>query len=78
MDRSLGLEPQGSDLEPSLISDEAPRSERSGDVSVPIPGTTKLDRLQENIGAAVIELTKDDLGDIDRALSTVPVTGAPL
>jgi aryl-alcohol dehydrogenase-like predicted oxidoreductase len=43
---------------------------------VPIPGTTKLNRLEENIGAAVIELTKDDLRDIDRAISTVPVKGA--
>jgi len=43
---------------------------------VPIPGTTKLHRLEENIGAAAIELTPDDLRDIDRALSKVSVQGA--
>ena len=34
---------------------------------VPIPGTTKLHRLEENLGAAAIELTADDLREIDRA-----------
>jgi aryl-alcohol dehydrogenase-like predicted oxidoreductase len=34
---------------------------------VPIPGTTKLDRLEENVGAASIELTDEDLRDIERA-----------
>src|SRR5207244_12943408 len=34
---------------------------------VPIPGTTKLHRLEQNIGAAPIELTADDLSDIDSA-----------
>jgi aryl-alcohol dehydrogenase-like predicted oxidoreductase len=43
---------------------------------VPIPGTTKLHRLEENIGAAGIELTADDLRDIDRAVSKVTVQGA--
>ena len=43
---------------------------------VPIPGTTKLARLEENIGAADIELTADDLRKIDRELSQVPVQGA--
>ena len=38
---------------------------------VPIPGTTKLHRLEENIGAAAIELTADDLREIDRAAITV-------
>ena len=33
---------------------------------VPIPGTTKLHRLEENIGAAAIELTSDDLREIDK------------
>jgi aryl-alcohol dehydrogenase-like predicted oxidoreductase len=42
---------------------------------VPIPGTTKLHRLEENIGAAVVELTPDDLREIESALSTVPVQG---
>ncbi|HYS58128.1 MAG TPA: aldo/keto reductase [Burkholderiales bacterium] len=43
---------------------------------VPIPGTTKLHRLEENIGAAVIELTPDDLRDIERAGSEIKVQGA--
>ncbi|HUY99689.1 MAG TPA: aldo/keto reductase [Thermomicrobiaceae bacterium] len=43
---------------------------------VPIPGTTKLHRLEENIGAASIELTSDDLREIDRATSQVTVHGA--
>ena len=43
---------------------------------VPIPGTTKLKRLEENIGAAAIELTADDLREIDRAASKIKVQGA--
>ena len=43
---------------------------------VPIPGTTKLHRLEENIGAAAVELTPDNLRDIDGALSKVTVQGA--
>ena len=43
---------------------------------VPIPGTTKLHRLEENIGAAAIELTADDLHQIDSATSKIPVQGA--
>jgi len=43
---------------------------------VPIPGTTKLDRLEENIGAAAVELTPDDLLDIDSAASKIKVEGA--
>jgi aryl-alcohol dehydrogenase-like predicted oxidoreductase len=43
---------------------------------VPIPGTTKLHRLEENIGAAGVELTADDLRDIERAVSKVKVQGA--
>jgi aryl-alcohol dehydrogenase-like predicted oxidoreductase len=42
---------------------------------VPIPGTTKLHRLEENIGAAEIELTPDDLRDIDSAASRITVLG---
>jgi aryl-alcohol dehydrogenase-like predicted oxidoreductase len=42
---------------------------------VPIPGTTKLDRLEENIGAAAIELTPDDLRQIDHAAAKIPVQG---
>ena len=43
---------------------------------VPIPGTTKLHRLEENIGAVAIELTADDLHDIDGAASNIEVQGA--
>lgn len=43
---------------------------------VPIPGTTKLHRLEENIGAAAIELTPEDLGEIDSAASKITVEGA--
>ncbi|AFY35871.1 aldo/keto reductase [Calothrix sp. PCC 7507] len=43
---------------------------------VPIPGTTKLDRLDENIGAVSVELTPDDLRDIDDAASKIAVQGA--
>jgi aryl-alcohol dehydrogenase-like predicted oxidoreductase len=43
---------------------------------VPIPGTTKLKRLEENIGAAAIELTSDDLRDIENAASKITVQGA--
>ncbi len=43
---------------------------------VPIPGTTKLHRLEENIGAAAIELTSDDLREIDSAASEITVQGA--
>jgi aryl-alcohol dehydrogenase-like predicted oxidoreductase len=42
---------------------------------VPIPGTTKLHRLEENIGAASIELTPDDLRQIDSSLASVEVKG---
>jgi len=42
----------------------------------PIPGTTKLHRLEENIGAADVELTANDLDDIGRAVSAVTVQGA--
>jgi aryl-alcohol dehydrogenase-like predicted oxidoreductase len=43
---------------------------------VPIPGTTKLQRLDENIGAAAVELTPDDLREIDSAASKISVQGA--
>ena len=42
---------------------------------VPIPGTTKLHRLEENIGAVSIELTADDLREIESATAKVPVQG---
>jgi len=43
---------------------------------VPIPGTTKLHRLDENIGAVSVELTPDDLRDIDDAAAKIAVQGA--
>jgi aryl-alcohol dehydrogenase-like predicted oxidoreductase len=43
---------------------------------VPIPGTTKRHRLEENLGAAAIHLTADDLRDIDREASQIAVHGA--
>ncbi len=43
---------------------------------VPIPGTTKLHRLEENIGAVSVELTPDDLHEIDTAASKIQVLGA--
>ncbi len=43
---------------------------------VPIPGTTKLSRLEENIGAAAVELTPDDLREIESAASKITVQGA--
>ncbi|MEH2152784.1 aldo/keto reductase [Nostoc sp.] len=42
---------------------------------VPIPGTTKLSRLEENVAAADIELTQDELKSIDAALAQIPVEG---
>ena len=43
---------------------------------VPIPGTTKLSRLDENIGSASLELTADDLREIDNAAAEIEVQGA--
>jgi aryl-alcohol dehydrogenase-like predicted oxidoreductase len=43
---------------------------------VPIPGTTKLRRLDENIGAAAVDLTVDDLHEVDAAASQIAVHGA--
>ena len=45
---------------------------------VPIPGTRKLERLEENLGAVNIELTPDDLREIDAAYSKIKVQGARL
>ncbi|CDM66704.1 aldo/keto reductase [Pyrinomonas methylaliphatogenes] len=43
---------------------------------VPIPGTTKLHRLEENLGAAQVELTADDLREIEEAASKIQIQGA--
>ena len=42
---------------------------------VPIPGTTRLERLEENIGAAAVELTADDLNELDAATAKITVQG---
>ena len=42
---------------------------------VPIPGTTKLSRFEENVAAADLELTKRDLAEIERAASAITVAG---
>jgi aryl-alcohol dehydrogenase-like predicted oxidoreductase len=42
---------------------------------VPIPGTTKIERVEENIGAASIELTPEDLSELDAATATIKVHG---
>jgi len=42
---------------------------------VPIPGTTKLHRLEENVGAQNVELTSTDLGEIGDLLAQIPVEG---
>jgi aryl-alcohol dehydrogenase-like predicted oxidoreductase len=45
---------------------------------VPIPGTTKLHRLEENLGAAEVELTPDDLQEIENAALKIAIQGARL
>jgi aryl-alcohol dehydrogenase-like predicted oxidoreductase len=45
---------------------------------VPIPGTTKQHRLEENIGAVAVELTPDDLRDIETSFAGIDVKGARL
>ena len=43
---------------------------------VPIPGTTKLHRLEENLGAAAVTMTKADLGEIEKSVSGIAFEGA--
>ena len=43
---------------------------------VPIPGTRKLERLDENLGAVAVKLTPDDLREIESACSQIKVQGA--
>ena len=45
---------------------------------VPIPGTRKVSRLDENLGAADVELTSDDMREIDTATSQITIKGARL
>jgi aryl-alcohol dehydrogenase-like predicted oxidoreductase len=45
---------------------------------VPIPGTRKLERLDENMGAADVDLTSDDLREIESGASKIKVQGARL
>ena len=42
---------------------------------VPIPGTVHLERLEENLGAAAVQLTSAELADLDSAVAAVPITG---
>ena len=42
---------------------------------VPIPGTTKLHRLDENLGAVAVALTADDLGEIEQAAAQITIQG---
>jgi len=42
---------------------------------VPIPGSRKLERLEENIGATVVELTSDDLNELKNTMSQITVVG---
>jgi aryl-alcohol dehydrogenase-like predicted oxidoreductase len=42
---------------------------------VPIPGSRKLERLEENIGALAVELRSDDLSELDHAMSQITVVG---
>ena len=42
---------------------------------VPIPGTRRLERLEENIGAAAVELTSEDLREIENAIAQITVVG---
>jgi aryl-alcohol dehydrogenase-like predicted oxidoreductase len=42
---------------------------------VPIPGTTKLHRLEENVGAATVRLTQDELREVNEAIGRIPVQG---
>jgi aryl-alcohol dehydrogenase-like predicted oxidoreductase len=42
---------------------------------VPIPGTTKPHRLDENLGAATLDLSSDDLGEIEEASSRITIQG---
>jgi aryl-alcohol dehydrogenase-like predicted oxidoreductase len=42
----------------------------------PIPGTTKLNRLEENIGAVAVELTSEDVREIDNAAAKIMIEGA--
>ena len=44
---------------------------------VPVPGTTKLHRLEENVGAAEVELTPDDLREFEGAASKITLQGGP-
>jgi hypothetical protein len=61
--------------EPSVIHLLSPLLARKPWI-VPIPGTTKLHRLEENIGAADVQLSEQDAADIERAIAAVPVLNA--
>jgi aryl-alcohol dehydrogenase-like predicted oxidoreductase len=62
----------GTQLTNSLVVDMAARQEAW---IVPIPGTTKLSRLEENIGGATIELTTEDVRALEEATSAIHIEG---
>jgi aryl-alcohol dehydrogenase-like predicted oxidoreductase len=73
----LGVVAQRKDATPAQIALAwllAPRPGRKIQI-VPIPGTTKLARLEENIAAAAVELTPADLAEIDTAASAITPEG---
>jgi aryl-alcohol dehydrogenase-like predicted oxidoreductase len=45
---------------------------------VPIPGGTKIEHLDDNLSAADVQLTAEDLREIDEAFATIDIKGAPL
>jgi aryl-alcohol dehydrogenase-like predicted oxidoreductase len=60
----------------NVLTDLATQKKAKKPWIVPIPGTTKIKRLEENLGAADITLSADDLRDIEKAVSAVAVQGA--
>lgn len=67
-----GITPE-TENSPAAKSRESPR--RKNPTSRPIPGTRRRERLDENLGAADLELSDGDLAEVDRACAEVPVVG---
>jgi predicted oxidoreductase len=68
------LNPVGATSNPKIVRRFASRVPAQPWI-VPIPGTTKLQRLEENIGAAKVELTTPDLAEIERAAAGIQIEG---
>ena len=64
--------------ESDACTDRPRLAARAKALIVPIPGTTKLHRLEENLGAADVELTADDLREIDEGTAGIEIEGARL